>query len=222
MLLLALLQACATDESGPHALSFDGAPDCGTVDLTDAPPTTFTVETWLRGDPDAYDDARPFVVWRGVFELSETDNGQVIFTVGPDGVGASHPFTVMDGVLHHVAGTYDGADGTVRLFVDGAQVGVGGTPAFVGDSPDDRVQVGCSNEATEGFFGVLDEVRVSSTLRYTDDFAVPTEIFKNDDDTFMLFHFDEGVGTVAASADGAYSMELTGTAWVDSPLGGKD
>ena len=58
-------------------------------------------------------------------------------------------FSVMDGVLHHVAGTYDGADGTVRLYVDGAQVGVSGAAAFMGEAKDDQLQVGCAKDETE-------------------------------------------------------------------------
>lgn len=218
MLLLALLQACDSAAEGPHALAFDGAPDCALADLPDAPPTSFTVEAWLRGDPEASNAMRPYVLWHNVFELSENADGQVIFTAGPDGVGASHPFTLMDGVLHHVAGTYDGADGTVHLYVDGAQVGVSGEPAFMGDAKDDQLQVGCAKEATEGFYGVLDEVRISSVVRYTDDFELPTGPFESDGDTYLLFHFDEGNGTTAASETGDVSLTLYDTSWVGSPL----
>ena len=219
MLLLALLMACDPGADGPQALAFDGAPDCATADLDDTPPTSFTVELWLRGDPEAIDDARPLVLWKDVFELAERDDGQPVFTVGPDDVGASYAFSLMDGVLHHVAGTYDGGDGTVRLFLDGAQVGVRSAAAFIGEEPDYRIQVGCAKAATEGFYGVLDELRISSTVRYTDDFDVPTAAFKHDADTFLLYHLDEGTGTEAMNVGADHPMVLTDTSWVSFDLG---
>lgn len=219
MLLLALLQACDPVVEGPHALAYDGAPDCALADLSKDPPTSFTVEAWLRGDPEAFAAMRPLMLWHNVFELSENAEGQVIFTVGPDGVGASHPFSVMDGVLHHVAGTYDGADGTVRLYVDGAQVGVSGAAAFMGEAKDDQLQVGCAKDETEAFYGVLDELRVSSVVRYTDDFELPSGDYEEDADTMLLFHLDEGTGSTAASAAGGATLSLYDTSWVDSPLG---
>lgn len=218
MLLLALLQACDSAVEGPHALAYDGSPDCATIDVSDAPPSSFTVEVWLRGDPDAFTAMRPMVLWKHVFNLSENADEQVVFVIGDEEVGASSPFTLMDGQLHHVAGTYDGTDGTARLFVDGALVGQSGTAAFVGD-PDSRVQFGCAKEATEGFYGILDELRISSVVRYTDDFELPTGPYAKDDDTWMLFHLNEGSGATASSGAGDYEMVITDVAWVEFDLG---
>jgi hypothetical protein len=44
----------------------------------------------------------------------------------------------------------------------------------------------------EGFAGYIDELRVSSICRYTDDFTIPTFRFRPDDDTALLVHFDKG------------------------------
>jgi hypothetical protein len=47
------------------------------------------------------------------------------------------------------------------------------------------------------FDGLIDEVRVSKTIRYQGDFDVPLEAFEPDNDTLALYHFDEEVnGTV--------------------------
>lgn len=221
MLLLALLTACDPVVEGPHALAFDGAPDCATIEVAEAPPASFTVELWLRGDPDAISAMRPMALWKHVFNLSQNDDEQVVFIVGDEDQGASSPFSLMDGQLHHLAGSYDGADGTAHLFVDGALVGQSGAPAFVGD-PDSRVQFGCAKEATEGFYGLLDELRISSVLRYTDDFEVPTAPFEKDADTWMLFHLDEGTGTTAQSAAGNFEMVITDAAWAAFELGSEE
>jgi hypothetical protein len=221
MVLLPLLLACDAAPEGPFALSFDGAPDCGTVDLSEAPPDSFTVDAWVRGDPDAFDAMRPIVLWNQVFNLSQNASGQLLFTVGPDGVGAAYVFSVLDGVLHHVSGAYDGGDGSVRLFVDGAFVGSSGAAAFTGEEPDDRIQFGCARAATEGFYGLIDEVRISSVARQVDDFEPPTGPYRKDADTWMLFHFDEGTGDTALSETGGYEMVLTDTEWAESELGGE-
>lgn len=221
MLLLALLQACDPAVEGPHALAYDGSPDCATIEVGEAPPTSFTVEVWLRGDPDAFTAMRPMALWKHVFNLSENEDEQVVFIVGDEDVGASSPFTLMDGQLHHVAGTYDGADGSARLFVDGQLVGQSGSAAFVAD-PDSRIQFGCAKEATEGFYGLLDELRISSVIRYTDDFELPTAAFEKDADTWMLFHLDEGTGSTAASATGDFEMVITDAAWAEFELGSEE
>ena len=42
------------------------------------------------------------------------------------------------------------------------------------------------------FTGIIDEVRVSSVVRYTKKFEVPEEEFKPDNDTRVLYHFNKG------------------------------
>lgn len=219
MLLLSLLIACEVAPEGAHALSFDGAPDCATIEIDEAPPGSFTVDVWVRGDPDAFDALRPIVMWSDVFTLQQTADEQLLFTVGAEQTGASYGFTVLDGVVHHVSAVYDGADGSMSLFVDGAFAAAAAGEAFVGDKPDDRIQVGCAKAATEGFYGVIDELRISSVARQTDDFELPSGPYKKDADTWMLFHLDEGTGDTATSATGNFEMLVTDTEWVPFELG---
>lgn len=217
--MLALLFACDPTAGGDYALAFDGPPDCGTVELSGAPPDSFTVELWMRGDADAGAQYRPMVTWPGLFQLAENESGSVTFAVGEGDTPASYPFTQMDGVLHHIAGTYDAADGSVSLFVDGKLQAI--NDAFPGE-PDSRVQVGCAKEYTEAFSGLLDEIRFSSVVRYTTDFERPTTPFKADDDTVMLFHLDEGAGDTSESAVGDFVMELSDTTWLEFSLASGD
>ena len=45
------------------------------------------------------------------------------------------------------------------------------------------------------FDGLIDEVRISKGLRYTKDFDVPDDgAFEPDNDTMVLYHFDEESG----------------------------
>lgn len=52
------------------------------------------------------------------------------------------------------------------------------------------------------FQGEIDEVRISDTVRYTEEFSPPTVPFIPDNNTIALWHFDEGTGTVTRDASG--------------------
>jgi cytochrome c551/c552 len=94
---------------------------------------------------------------------------------------------ITDGKWHHVAATFDGSQ--VRLFVDaklakevvvkrGRDGGPTG-PLWIGGYPPHSI--GCD--------GLVDEVRVSKTIRSLD--RIPAEPFVSDDDTIGLWHLDE-------------------------------
>lgn len=94
----------------------------------------------------------------------------------------------------HLAGVYDGKE--VRLYVDGKLVDAkpgGGKrtpnrlPLFIGADPDGR------GRATRSFLGAIDEVRLSSTARYTDTFK-PTQRHSPDESTRLLMHLDRTFG----------------------------
>jgi len=117
-----------------RALRFDGIDDSVFI----APSTTLestavTVESWVRGStsPGAF----KHIISQGAYRcevasygLSTGGNGGLAFYVsnGSDDELAISPLAppvIWNGAWHHVAGTYDGT--TVRLFVDGVEVGAG-------------------------------------------------------------------------------------------------
>ena len=51
------------------------------------------------------------------------------------------------------------------------------------------------------FVGIVDEVRISNTARYLDDFDPPRR-FEPDKNTLALYHFDEGSGETVHDASG--------------------
>jgi hypothetical protein len=53
------------------------------------------------------------------------------------------------------------------------------------------------------FSGWLDELRLSTTRRYTANFAVPAGPFEADGATAALYHLDEGTGTGIADSSAA-------------------
>jgi hypothetical protein len=64
------------------------------------------------------------------------------------------------------------------------------------------------------FDGWIDEVRISKFARYDKDF-VPDKVFKPDDNTLGLYHFDEGSGdTVRDSSGRNFHGKIIGAKWV--------
>lgn len=214
MLLLALL-ACddGAKADGPFALGFGGPPDC--VDIVtggESAPEAFTIELWLRGDPAESDRIQPIVGWTGVFSIEEDASDMVVFGVGDEG-GAVYALSLGDGTLHHLAGTF--GDGTATLWLDGAKVSFdsGLAPGDAGSG----FRVGCSG-AGDAYEGIIDEVRLSSVVRYTEGFDRPSGPFEVDDDTIALFHFDEGEGVEVADDASGWTGTADGTEWVEFQL----
>ncbi len=61
------------------------------------------------------------------------------------------------------------------------------------------------------FYGTIDEVRFSNTVRYTGTFSVPTAPFSTDGSTLALYHFDEH--SSGATVGGATTADASGNGW---------
>jgi hypothetical protein len=129
---------------------------------------------------------------------------------------------VADNQWHHVAVTRRVSDGQLRVFVDGnvdaTGAGPTGGPPPMGDVTyrDDRptpfpndpfLVIGAEKHdagpAYPSYSGWIDEVRLSTVVRYTASFTPPSAPFVTDADTAALYHFDEGVGDVINDTSGA-------------------
>ena len=100
----------------------------------------------------------------------------------------------------HLAGVFDGQE--CRLYVDGkltkTLTGKGARdtnqlPLFVGADPD-----GFGNPTRE-FAGKIDDVRLSTGVRYTGDFT-PSRRHQTDPSTVLLLNFDRQIGPFALDA----------------------
>jgi hypothetical protein len=159
--------------------------------------------------------------------------GKVVFGSSAGGAGATvcGNAMVLDGAWHHVAATRRASDGRLQVWVDGvldAQVAsspaAGNVSYRVGRStayPADPTLVFGAEKHDAGaaypsFTGWLDEVRVSTRLRYSAAFTRPVRPFVVDADTAALYHFDAGAGTVVADTVGT----SPGTRQVGGPANG--
>lgn len=122
---------------------------------------------------------------------------------------------------HHLAVTYDGT--TSQTWIDGE---VGGSteannlPLEPRDGDASPFQVGhrvCCGGVP--FVGIIDEVRISDSVRYTKNFARPTAEFAPDKNTRLLWHFNENTGTTVAddSGNGNTGTIEGGPKWVGGP-----
>jgi hypothetical protein len=186
---------------------------------------------WITGnivfDRDRFNQDRKFGI--------SLAGGEVVFGVSGDGTGdrtICGSTNVLDNAWHHVAVQRRRSDGRMWLYVDGVLEAEADGPDGDISYPDAGVPCGsccdggpCTGSdpfivlaaekhdagaAYPSFSGLLDELRLSSALRYTSSFAPPTAPFVDDADTAALFHFDEGpagpcTGAIVDAAAGAQS-----------------
>ncbi len=108
----------------------------------------------------------------------------------------------------HLAGVNEGKNR--RLFIDGKLVAetAGNSNLLFGDK-DFPIQVG-----GDGFEGIVELIRISTTPRYTDHFIPPTT-FEPDEDTLVLYRVAEGKGSILKDSSGGNLHSLISNAeWI--------
>lgn len=135
-------------------------------------------------------------------------NGRIAFGVAVGGSGQTlcGATNVIDGAWHHIAATRRASDGLLRLFVDGqldaSADGPDGDASYADGrstgypDSDPFLVLGAEKHdagaAYPSYRGWLDELRLSTVLRYTGSFTPPAAPFTSDAATAALYHFDEG------------------------------
>lgn len=176
---------------------------------------------WISGniilDRDRFNQGRAYGLSianrRLVWGIDGQDNSRTICGSVP----------VDDGLWHHIAVTRRATDGQMWIFVDGVLDANGFGPTGDVSYPDDGQQTTSCGGLAEGsdpflvigaekhdcnvasfpsYAGLMDEFRVSSSDRYTDDFVPPVSALAADVDTVALFHMDEVFGEIIADTAG--------------------
>lgn len=178
---------------------------------------------------------------RGDFGLSLA-NGRVAWGASRGGAGATvcGSTDVLDGRWHHVAVTRTAANGALAVWVDGRLDASTPSSPATGDisyrvgratswpASDPYLVFGAEKHdagpAYPSFTGSIDDVRVSTTVRYAAAFDAPTEPHALDGATAALYRFDEPSGTTvvdaAGTSDGVMKIGTGGpTRSADTPFG---
>jgi len=126
-----------TDGVVGRAFRLDGVNDFIQVpQATNLEPASVTVDAWVRSMAPG---SIRYIVSKGGKACAVasyglyTENLGLAFYVSDGTAYKDSPYappSIWDGLWHHVAGTFDQTTRTVRLFVDGAEVGAGTTTTF--------------------------------------------------------------------------------------------
>lgn len=129
---------------------------------------------------------------------------------------------------HHIAAVWSG--GEKKLFFNGRMVAQGGSDlgAFDTDVDDSDLSPAIGKalllhiQELRYFVGTIDELRISSSARYTTEFT-PQDRLSADEQTLTLYHFDDGFGTglLDASGNGHHGV-IHGGKWKRIPASGAD
>jgi hypothetical protein len=174
-------------------------------------------DTWTNGhiilDRDIFGDGD-----FGDYGISLAD-GRVAFGVA---VGSSRrticgTSDLRDGQWHHIAVTRQSSSGQLRIFVDGqlqkSQNGPTGDLSYRNGRstswPNDTYLVIAAEKhdydpsTYPSFNGWIDELRISTTIRYTTNFTRPNQPFTADPATVALYHFDGTPGACSGPVSDA-------------------
>jgi hypothetical protein len=173
-------------------------------------PGALTIEAWIVANvfPAAgtqaliagHASATPLVA--PAYGLYLGQAGIVSFQVrGADGnpyqVSATAP--ISQWTWTHVAGTWDPTSATMRIWVDGQSTSFTQIPGALSVAADSGpllvANTGANNPAMP-FTGFIDEVRVSTVVRYFTP-GLPPKYLMPDAQTVALYHFTEASGTLA-------------------------
>jgi len=181
------------------ALSFDGIND-----FVSAPRSVnasrFTVEAWVRPtNSNSYGIVLAEADDNNGWSLELDVNRPILWVATNAGwQGVLYPTALTVGQWAHVAAVYD--NGTVRLFVNG----VASAPATVGAT----LRISTNSLRMGGltgypfFAGALDDVRISSSARYTVNFTPPASLPAPDANTLAQWAFNEGSGQTIVDTSG--------------------
>jgi hypothetical protein len=202
----------------PGVLALDGIDDYASAGASLWPtnlfPASFTVEAWVF--PRSLSGLR-FIAADDAFDLTSASAALNHVLYGPSGLfsSASLPAGPQLNAWNHVAITFDGNSRQLRAALNGVLSNPVTFPesGFYSDNAQ-HFTLGARRlspkTSPEGFFhGEIDEVRISSSVRYSSNFK-PQVRFAPDAFTRALYHFDESAGATSFADSSGASRTLVG------------
>ncbi len=226
---LAMAAAAPILTAQDGALRFDGATGYGRA-VGGAPVRNSTWEFWFKQDSLSGNDSIGWPVgWWGSWTGAPVTIRHHGGVSGPSGWGP-HDGSDFDllpegsleaGRWYHFAAvlTGDCAPG-VTVYLDGQPIGQYGPGGQCPSSGIATTLAAYNYLGWKGFLrGTIDEVRISTVPRYNGPFVPPVR-FEPDPDTWGLWHFDEGEGSVAHDEVAGRNFSLNGGFFWEEGLGG--
>ena len=178
------------------------------LDIGDDMGENLTVEAWVNFTE--FSDAK-IVFKKNAYMLYSIDDGSfrgLGFLLNPIGMVATTSVDFLGGGFwepgwHHVAGVFDQNKGELSIYLDGDKLHSWVSGEHIIANSSEPVQIGVDLN------GEIDEVRISSSIRYDSTFILPTEPFTHDDDSRALWHFDENSGSTKCSDASGHDNILT-------------
>jgi hypothetical protein len=181
----------------------------------------FTIEAWVYANSGTANlswfannissgSARLFCQWK---ETPANDN-TFRFAVGGGNIYSS---TQSTDAWYHLALVRSGS--TVTAYLNGTSFGSLTYSGSVGNSSVDYL-IGAlrTSDGLQAWDGNIDELRISSTARYTSNFTAPTTAHTNDADTILLVHMDGTDGATDFTDDSPSREDYVITAYGDAQV----
>ena len=152
----------------------------------------YTIELWVKPLSASLSGTKTLLDFRtqatDVAGRLYLEAGQVRFNSNNVDVATSGLTTLNNNVWYHIAVVRSStASGGTKLYIDGVERGVGIDANNYAAKP---LRIGGDYAGANEFAGYVDELRVSTTNRYTTAFTAPTGMFQGDATTKLLLHFD--------------------------------
>lgn len=215
-------RTCSSLDFGPNRYGV-AVPHDPALSIGDTPGPVFTVELWaFIRTPNQ--NAR--LVTKRPDGTSSTQTDYIIFLEsgrlywGTGSVADSCAWMSVPeptaSEWHHIAATIDTTTARKTLYIDG-QLAFSCGYAIKAAANSNELRIGGyldSGVVSWAFDGRIDEVRLSSIVRYDSDFTPATSL-SADADTIALYTFDEGTGTTAAdSSSNGFDGDIQEATWV--------
>ena len=215
---------------GSTALKFDGSDYISAPDHADWQlGTSMTIEAWVYVSAVNTDNV---IIAQGGDGGSDVDGfcfrlqsgGNLQYNQYQSSALTSFSFAhgMSVNTWHHVAVSRDGT--TIRMFVDGVLKTSATTAGVIAAVPNSglTLTIGKAHTSHWYFNGHMDEIRVSSSARYTSAFTPSTSAFTSDSNTKLLIHSDAGGHSGAygtAQSDGLkyYYTDIKGSKPIKDP-----
>lgn len=154
--------------------------------------SAYTIELWVKPLSASLSGTKTLLDFRtqatDVAGRLYLEAGQVRFNSNNVDVATSGLTTLNNNVWYHIAVVRSStSSGGTKLYIDGVERGVGIDANNYAAKP---LRIGGDYAGANEFAGYIDELRVSTTNRYTTAFTAPTGMFQGDATTKLLLHFD--------------------------------